>query len=235
MYEFTFLGTKHHIHNSWRATFIELTDELIMIEKLLPDTTMIKPSVDNVFRVFELDINKINVVILGQDPYPSGSDATGFAFELDGYESWLSTTGNTSIRNILKELYRTEKDSILGISEIRREIRSSRFEIFPPNRIFQEWRNNGVFLLNTSLTCNDDSPNSHKSIWACFIKKIIIKMAEVNTEVTWLLWGDEAKGFKPFIELYDSNIVKESAHPSLNSFIDSGIFEGLIDEFCVIA
>ncbi len=227
-----FLNKNILIDKSWANIFHDLRDDVSLIERMISKTSY-KPDTENVFRVFELPLEDIKVVILGQDPYPNGNDATGIAFELNNYNDWLTPTKNTSLINILKELYFETTNNRDSIFTIRTKIKTSEFEIFKPNEIFQKWRNNGVFMLNTSLTCAENTPNSHEKIWSSFMWKIIIKIATNKNDVKWLLWGNEAKKFIPLIKISGNNQIHESVHPSKKEFINSGAFKQVIKNYCI--
>lgn len=234
MHKFNFLGLEHSIDESWRDLFNRLKDEISEINSLLSGTRAIKPAVSNVFNVFNTSIDDVNVVLLGQDPYPIGSDATGFAFELNGYNDWTITTKNTSLRNILKELYFCSTGTNANMTTIRKSITDSVFDILPPNDLFREWTSQGVFLFNTSLTCEENSPNSHKNIWSCFTRSIIIELAKRNKQTIWLLWGDEATSYRNLIEQFSTNEIIDNCHPAKNYFVGSGAFNKVIADYCII-
>lgn len=102
----TFLGKKTTIDASWDTIFNNLTEELNHIETFLNSQQgNFKPLIQDIFKVFETSLDEINVVILGQDPYTENNDAVGLAFKVNNYSTWQETTKNTSLVNILKELY----------------------------------------------------------------------------------------------------------------------------------
>lgn len=161
------------------------------------------PRRDLVYRVFNMDIRDIKVILLEQDPYytPEGM-ATGLSF-INGIEKIIPV----SLRNMYKKL------SMEGFED--------------PN--INNWEQQGIFLLNTALTVYPGEPNSHKLIWRNFIISIIRYISNYNPSI-FILLGSNAKSFKPFISnqiLVDNyenldimpyapqyNYIIESTHPA---------------------
>ena len=109
-----FKGKEVHWHSSWKA-FFERDDIQKMIEDIeckIDDN--FTPSADKVFRFAEVDLKKLKVVILGQDPYPQEGVATGRAFEVNG---WDQMGTNISLQNIMKLICKS--DHIPNIEEVR--------------------------------------------------------------------------------------------------------------------
>ena len=132
------------------------------------------------------------VVIIGQDPYHGKGEANGLCFSVnDGVKI------PPSLRNIYKELV-----DDLG-------------SIFMPNSgNLTSWANQGVLLLNASLTVREDQPNSHKHLqWGAFTDAVIQQLSEEKEEVVFLLWGSFA--YKKGIKIdREKHLVLECGHPS---------------------
>lgn len=90
------------IHPSWKSLFDEFD---IKLEELYSTNEKIYPLKDNILRVFEMNINDINIVLLGQDPYHSIGQANGLSFSVPSGHPIPA-----SLRNIYKELKRTFPD-----------------------------------------------------------------------------------------------------------------------------
>ena len=184
------------MHNSWNEVFknYQKIDELnSMIKKINEQrlTTTIYPPKEQVFRVFDLALEDIKVVILGQDPYHNPDQACGLSFSVnDGVPL------PKSLINIYKELYND-----LGIK--------------PANTgNLEPWFKQGVFLLNAVLTVEKNSPASHSKMgWEDFTDYIIETISEKNENVVFVLWGNYARGKKKLIDPSKHKII-ESAHPS---------------------
>jgi len=136
-------------------------------------------------------LDKVKVVILGQDPYPTPGHAHGLCFSVMPEVKPLAK----SLINIFKEL-----NDDLGIDN--------------QNGCLQSWANQGVLLLNSVLTVESGSPNSHQGKgWEIFTDKIISVVNELDRPVVFVLWGAYAQ--KKGVMIDESrHLVIRSSHPS---------------------
>lgn len=143
----------------------------------------------NCFRYTPL--NKLKAVILGQDPYHEPNQAHGLCFSVKP-----NVPLPPSLQNIYKEI-----ESDLGIKE-------------PRCGDLTKWANEGVLLLNTTLTVREHIANSHsKCGWAWFTDSVI-KLISENTENTvFILWGGNARSKAPLIDK-NRHLILQCAHPS---------------------
>lgn len=150
------------------------------------------PPREEIFRALELSsYSNTKVVILGQDPYYNLGQAQGLAFSVN-----KGVKLPPSLRNIYKEL---EMD--LGIKP-------------STNGSLVFWADQGVLLLNSSLTVEEKKPNSHKNIgWQIFTDKIISILNDREEPLVFVLWGNFAKSKKSLIT-NSRHLIIESAHPS---------------------
>lgn len=174
-------------------------DLLKSIENQLDEDFL--PAPRNVFRALTLSPEKVKVLIVGQDPYPNADHAMGLAFSVNKTVSVLPA----SLKNIFKEL-----ESDLGVVRTNGDL--------------SDWVNQGVLLLNTTLTFNPTQPRQHLNIgWDLFTKSII-EYAGKNGAIG-VLWGNHAIAMKDFF-LPDRVIT--SVHPSplsaYKGFFDSKPF-----------
>lgn len=131
------------------------------------------------------------IVILGQDPYHGPNQAHGLAFSV---EKGVKTP--PSLLNIYKELHNT-----LGC-------------YIPNNGYLTSWANQGVLLLNTSLTVRAGEANSHRNKgWEVFTDSIISKLNERKDPVIFILWGNNAKE-KVKLITNENHYILKAAHPS---------------------
>ena len=100
------------IHASWKTFFVDKEVQTILqtIEDSI--TGIVTPSKERILRYASIDLEEVNCVIWGRDPYPqlkaSGeSVATGRSFEVSGTSSWNDKSINASLRNILKLLHKS--------------------------------------------------------------------------------------------------------------------------------
>lgn len=202
------------IPDGWEGLFNSSITELNHIFRMVEkdsENGSILPNKENWFRAYEtMKPSDVKVVIVGQDPYPQfKSDgqprAQGLSFSVD-----KDDTIPASLKNIFKELQATYP---------------STFEI-PKHGDLTKWVDQGVFLLNMSLTVRFNEPGSHGRIWHGFVIKTINEIAKHNPKVVYMLWGNEAQRLKPFLN--DSAIVVEAGHPSsmnrTNPFFGSRVF-----------
>lgn len=184
------------MHSSWEEIFNNYPkiDELNNMIKEIDEqrlTKTIYPPKEQVFRVFDLPLEDIKVVILGQDPYHNPDQACGLSFSVnDGVPL------PKSLINIYKELH-----DDLGIK---------------PSKTgnLESWFKQGVFLLNAVLTVEKNSPASHSKMgWEDFTDYIIENISEKNENVVFVLWGAYARSKNKLIDPSKHKII-ESAHPS---------------------
>lgn len=155
-------------------------------------TKKIYPDKYDIFNALHFTPYKdIKVVILGQDPYHGPGQAHGLSFSVNP-----SVKTPPSLLNIYKEL-----NSDLGC-------------YIPNNGYLKKWADQGVLLLNTSLTVRAGEANSHKNIgWQVFTDKIISLVNEKDDPVVFLLWGNNAIKKKELIT-NKRHLILTSVHPS---------------------
>lgn len=219
------------IHDSWNDFLtIEILDRLDKIESQIGDN--FNPERKFVLRFLNSNVYEIQVVILGQDPYPSPI-ATGRAFEVKDLASWMQPFKQVSLKNIVRLLYKTYQgienySDIPSFDEIKEKIRQGEFHILPPNQLFESWDKQGVLLLNTYLTCEKWISNSHREIWGDFAVEIIQYIVKKNPNANWFLWGKEANQYS---YLLPQNKIYKSRHPMMcneayfNDFLKSDCFK----------
>lgn len=151
----------------------------------------IYPDKNNIYNALKLTPpDKVKVVILGQDPYINKDQANGLSFSV---QSGIAIP--PSLRNIFRE---QRKD--LGI-------------IQPNSGNLTKWAEQGVLLLNTTLTVRAGLSNSHQGKgWGIFTDSIIKYLGQ-KENIVFMLWGNNAKAKRKLID--DSkNLILEAAHPS---------------------
>jgi len=209
---------------SWEGLFSDLEEFNGIIETLkehmrFKDYTRFIPERNNLYRALELTpVDKVRVVILGQDPYHQKCDcgkhdrAQGLSFSVAKCDSIP-----VSLKNIFKEI----KSCYPNIT-------------MPDHGDLTNWAKQGVLLLNTALTVQPDEPGSHGKVWYSIIQKIANMIKIHNPKCIYLLWGKEAQSFSTFLP---GNAIKmESSHPSGFSchrgFLGCGHFKKVNDILC---
>lgn len=152
------------------------------------------------FKALELTpLDKVRVVILGQDPYHGAGQAEGLAFSVAS-----GVKVPPSLRNIFKEIGRETGDTaMLGLK----------------NGSLVRWAQQGVLLLNTCLTVEDGLPASHAKLgWEALTDALISLVAERNKSVVFMLWGAHAQAKQALLQtpksLVNKHLVLCANHPS---------------------
>jgi uracil-DNA glycosylase len=154
------------------------------------------PLIFNAFNTTPLE--KVKVVLLGQDPYHGAGQAHGLSFSVP-----CGVPPPPSLVNIFKEL---NKDIGLPIS---------------PRGNLTSWAEQGVMLLNASLTVRAGEPSSHSKIgWTEFTDAVIQKISTLKENVVFMLWGKFAQEKQVLID-ETKHLVLKAAHPSPFS-VDKG-------------
>lgn len=167
----------------------------------------IYPSDGDIFNALNhTPFNEVKVVILGQDPYHGTNQAHGLSFSVQ--KGMLIPP---SLKNMYKEL-------------------ASEFTDFktPKHGNLTSWANQGVLLLNATLTVRANEAGSHqKKGWETFTDKVISELSEQRSGIVFLLWGRYAQQKECLIDTQKHHVLK-AAHPSpfsaYTGFFGSGHF-----------
>lgn len=156
-------------------------------------SAIVYPPPKNIFHAFNLcPLEKVEVVILGQDPYHGPGQANGLCFAV-GEKVALPP----SLQNIFKEI-----ESDLGQPLVHK------------TGDLERWAKQGVLLLNATLTVRARSAGSHQGRgWEAFTDAVIRKLSEEREHLVFILWGNYAKAKGAHIDR-SKHLVLESAHPS---------------------
>tara|TARA_R110000796_G_scaffold71409_5_gene162164 strand:- start:33735 stop:34397 length:663 start_codon:yes stop_codon:yes gene_type:complete len=185
------------IEESWRAVlkeefekeyFKDLTD---FVRDEYKNQTIF-PTGKNIFRAFDqCTFDDVKVVILGQDPYHGPGQANGLCFSVKEGMPFPP-----SLINIFKEI----KD------DLGKDI--------PPNGSLDRWAQQGVLLLNATLTVRSHQAGSHQNKgWEEFTNAVIHQLASRKQGVVYLLWGSYAQKKASFVDS-KSNLILKAPHPS---------------------
>jgi len=185
------------IEESWKTVlktefnseyFLNLKSRLVEEKKQYT----VYPPGSQIFSAFNFTpFDDVRVVIIGQDPYHGPDQANGLCFSVsDGIKK------PPSLDNIFKEL-----NSDLGIS-------------IPASGNLEKWANQGVLLLNASLTVRANTPNSHQNFgWHIFTDAVIKVLSDNKDGLVFLLWGKFAQSKEALIDTEKHHLLK-AAHPS---------------------
>lgn len=191
-------------HESWQPLFDEFNFNL---DELYRDGSIVYPAKEHIFRVFEMDVREIQILLLGQDPYHGPGQAHGLSFSVP---HGIPTP--PSLRNIYKELQNEFPERNYAFS----------------NGNLEKWfYREKIFLLNASLTVIKGKPGSMMNIWEEFTNEVIQFISEQNPRCVFLLLGNFAKKKEEFIQ--NKERIIKGIHPSPmsahNGFFHSGLFQ----------
>ena len=155
-----------------------------------PNTT-IYPNEENIFKAFQLcPEDQLKVIIIGQDCYHQKNQATGLWFAVNNDQKIPP-----SLRNIIQEV----NDNVGKMTS---------------NIDLISWAQQGVLLLNSSLTVEHGKPGSHMKYWEDFTDNIINQLSTQNSDLIFCLWGKYAQKKKKFINSENDHLILTAAHPS---------------------
>lgn len=185
------------MHESWSKALEDEVNkpyfgELLKFVASEREAHKVFPPKGKVFTAFDVvPLDKVRVVILGQDPYPTPGHAHGMAFSV-----LPGVMPPPSLKNIYKEL-----QSDLGIAPA-------------PHGYLMGWAEQGVFLLNTVLTVREREAGSHRGHgWEQFTDRVIELLSEREGRIVFILWGKDAQNKAGMINTSEHRVIA-SAHPS---------------------
>ncbi|MEO9869525.1 uracil-DNA glycosylase [Ekhidna sp.] len=168
--------------------FVELTD---FVKKEYASKRIYPPGA-LIFSAFDhCSFNDVKVVIVGQDPYHGAGQANGLCFSVaDGVRH------PPSLQNIFKEI-----QADLGLS-------------IPQSGNLERWADQGVLLLNATLTVEASKAGSHQNKgWEEFTDAVLREISQQKEKIVFILWGAYAQKKGSFID-FKKHLVLKSPHPS---------------------
>lgn len=189
---------KSHLEQEFNKPYFS---NLISFVKSEYNTQLVYPPGKEIFRSFDVcDFDRVKVVIIGQDPYHGPGQANGLCF---------------SVRENVKM-----PPSLVNIFK---EIRNDLGKPIPQSGDLERWAEQGVLLLNATLTVRASSPGSHQNKgWETFTDAVIKTISDQKEHVVFLLWGAYAQKKGEVIDR-QKHYVLLSPHPSPFS-ADRGFF-----------
>jgi uracil-DNA glycosylase len=173
------------VHASWQRLLEPVAAEIEKILAKIADEDIAPPR-EEIFRAFDIDLEEVQVVIFGQDPYPTKANAMGLAFSVPTNVTHIPA----SLRNIFQEL-----ESDLGLRR-------------PSSGDLTSWERSGVLLLNRVLTTRAGESAAHSDLgWQNITNHIARELGARGVIAT--LWGKSAQELSGYFSNYIS-----SAHPS---------------------
>lgn len=169
--------------------FKKLTD---FVRQEYLDSTVYPPAKFIFNALDSTPVDRVKVVILGQDPYHGPNQAHGLSFSVPE-----NVPVPPSLLNIYKEI-----ESDLGTKR-------------NGGGNLQRWADQGVLLLNATLTVRANQPLSHHNRgWEVFTDTIISKISQAKNNLVFLLWGSNAQKKIPLITTNKNHLILKAPHPS---------------------
>jgi len=180
---------KEHLKEEFQKPYFNSLIQFVRVEYA---TKRCYPPGKNIFSAFDsCSWDKLKVVIIGQDPYHGPGQANGLCFSVN-----KGIPFPPSLINIF------------------REIQTDLGQPIPQNGDLFRWSEQGVLLLNATLTVRAGEAGSHQGKgWEVFTDAVIKKISDEKEHVVFLLWGGYARGKISLIDK-TKHFVLESGHPS---------------------
>ena len=187
------------INESWKDVLAPefekgyMKDLKAFLQKEKQDGKVIFPPGPLIFNAFNhTPFDQVKVVILGQDPYHGDGQAHGLSF---------SVQKGIGVPPSLKNIYKELESDIPGF-------------VAPTHGELTKWADQGVLLLNATLTVRKAQPASHqKQGWEIFTDQVIKTLSEKRSGLIFLLWGKNAQAKIPIINK-EKHTILSAAHPS---------------------
>lgn len=141
---------------------------------------LIYPEHKDIFKALKYDLDKVKVVIVGQDPYYNGN-ADGLAFSC---KESLSPSLTQIIEAIFSDNF-TQNESLKNFKPMYFRNKY--------NYNLEYLAQQGVLLYNPTLTVEAEKPNSHKGLWNTFSDAVFKSLSNGNKSIVWMMWGNDAK------------------------------------------
>lgn len=178
------------VPDDWRLPLENVHTEIDSISEVLTQSSNVVPLRANIFRALRLSPKEVRVIVVGQDPYPNPHFACGLSFSVPPGTRPIPG----SLRNIIAEV-----NSDIGACAVS-------------DGNLEPWVDQGVMLLNRSLTSQANDSNSHKNLgWEQVTQRIVQVVHEANPAVVAVLWGKQAQELK---SLFSPDRVILGVHPS---------------------
>ncbi len=236
-------GWQSDLPSVWRGEFdgFELPTDAIDPGLGLEDGELVYPGRRNqalpgapdgahLFRAFDgIAPNQVRCVLLGQDPYPDVCFATGRAFEAGAYASWsdLDSMASPSMRNLIQCVYAARSGDPSYARDtaqwpcVLASVSDSRNRFPAPAALAQDWVEQGVLLLNSSLTISrfavqghPHQTGGHLPLWRPFVARLVQRLQNSPSwPLVFVLFGDAAR--QAAIQGGLSGDFEDPEHPSV--------------------
>lgn len=184
----------------------KLLDLPLLYKTLNSITGTICPQKEDVFKAFKLcSLKDCVAVFLGQDPYPQKGVATGILF------GNRADTKEVDLSPSLKVI----KDAAIDFTK------PHNYPIEFDNTL-ESWAKQGILMINSALTVEMNKIGSHTMLWRPFISKFLNTLSNRHTGIVYVLFGQQAQTFLPYISKTNNHIIKEN-HPAFYARIEKSM------------
>ncbi len=158
--------------------------------KIEGDVARLAPAPVDIFRAFKIcRWDAFKVIIVGQDPYPTAGDADGLSF----------SSRAKKVPDSLKKIYECL-------------VHHKFLDEAPKHAVLDSWAEQGVLMLNASLTTEVGKKKEHFKIWDVYTDVVVCGLAAKRPDVVIIMWGNDAKSKGSVVEDHESSLTW--AHPS---------------------
>lgn len=175
------------------------------LNTMVNDGQRFTPPLKQVFRAFqECPISDLKVIMVGQDPYPQLGVADGISF----------SCGNTrKMEASLRYIFKAVNDTVYeGKSDIKQ---------MDPD--LARWSNQGILMLNTSLTTEIGKIGKHFGLWDPFIKYVFDMLNSQEQPLIWVFMGKKAQELEDLIS--DHHIILKCSHPASAAYQKESLWD----------
>lgn len=182
---------KDYLQPEFDSEYYKTLTRFVDAEYANPEIRIFPPK-EQIFNAFEMcHVNNVKVVILGQDPYHEVNQAHGLCFSVNE-----GVKIPPSLRNIFKEI-----EGDLGIAP-------------PDNGYLVRWAQQGILLLNATLTVREHCAGSHQNKgWETFTDNVIAHLSQTHNNLVFMLWGAYAQKKSAIIDA-NKHLILKAPHPS---------------------
>ena len=190
------------VHESWKPLLKALSQQngFKQFVQMVSQDVVTSPHHEDVFNAFQdLPVDKLRLVIVGQDPYPQQVYATGIAFGIREETRWEKLP--LSLKEIVdrvQDLYPDDPSELYF------------------DKTLKFWRDQGVLMLNRYLTCEPGKPGSHSHLWKPYTEAFAFHLSRKRPDLVWYLLGGKAKELEKHIQ--SSKAIIGDYHPAAKRY-----------------
>jgi uracil DNA glycosylase len=184
---------KKTIKNLDNWNLLPILQKHLNIKAFLDTNPRICPKRENIFNAFDFDPSKLKVVMIGQDPYPNPTLATGIAFGVPKAE-WSKSL----------DIIEDELAYYLGRIDLEKSL----------DETMHKWKDEGILMINAALTTEKYKTRSHTKLWRPFLLDLIKQLDTSYSDITFVFLGTDAKS----LDVVKNNDKIIKPHPMVDQY-----------------